>query len=122
VTAPNAANTSPQILVKSVQVSDGRRGNDGRIGNYTTNYSYENAQILPGTIDKQRNMGFQKIIATDAQTGQSIETQYRQDVAELEGQSPEVLGRNGAGQYMRHLRYEYKIANPAEQTELDEST
>src|SRR5436190_1925237 len=62
-------------------------------------------------------MGFPKILATDAQTGQhgqSIETQYRQDVAGLEDQPSDVFVRNGAGQYMRHLHYGYEIVNPAE--------
>jgi RHS repeat-associated protein len=69
---PYLANTSPRQLVSKITAEDGR----GAV--YSTSYSYYNGMIHTGQRHEYRDLGFEKIIATNNSTNEKTVTYYKQ--------------------------------------------
>lgn len=107
---PLKGNSSSQILVKRLSLSDGR-GNS-----YRKRYEYENALIKWGLLDEIEDLGFRKIRETDEATGKFRQTFYIQNIADGLSGRPHIrhAGKieveheySGEGGYIRGLRNEY---------------
>jgi RHS repeat-associated protein len=116
---PIIPNSTPQQLVTQV-ITD-----DGRSGRYRVDYAYDRACFFAGPIPTQRNLGFYRLKSTDFQTGQSIESYFKQSPGQ-EGQVSDVYvcaGPNssaacrGSAQVMSHSHYDYAMSYPSSGTE-----
>jgi hypothetical protein len=110
-TNPGIANPLPQQLVTSVTA------NDGRGGQYRTEYSYYDARLLPGTAPNRRNLGFSWIEIRDAATGSRARNEYIQTPGR-EGSVWIASVYGGDGNLMSRTYYDYEYVTPSAGTEL----